>query len=182
MAKNASSASPVTPGRLPDKDFFSRVSPADSRIPAPEARQVSSKQVLGTLKAYGKGWDAELEKLLNVPDRLFMLEMDDATYYSSENRFGFSDMMLSMGSGTLKRPPADYGIALYGKGGSVYFILADMNRRIVVRERLHCIHENPPERDWGQVKAKIKDALALAERGGNKAAVYDQVLLAAEVQ
>jgi hypothetical protein len=147
----------------------------------PEVKKINSSEVISTLKANGKGWTDDIAEMLSIPQKLFMMRTDSGTFYSTDERFGMSGIM-SLGPGPLKAQKTDYGIALYSTGGSVYFVLADIGRKIIVRERLFCIHDDPPEKDWSKVKERIASALsAAAEEKEGSVIISDQQLRKAKL-
>ncbi len=162
MPKKARSGEPrvaeiITP--LP-KSFSSEA--AAPKAEPPPARRISSGEVLGELRSLGKGWDKETEALLELPATLLRSSGEGAKYYSKEEGFGIGDVVLGLRYGNLGLPKTGYGIAIYDTSGSVYFVLVDMRRRIIVRERLYCIHDEPPEKDWSSVRSAIRAASSLA--------------------
>jgi hypothetical protein len=162
----------------PPKSFF-KAEDAPGPRPPPASR-VTSGEVLGELRRIGKGWDDEIESLLELPATLLRSSGEGAKYYSKEESFGIGDVVIGLRYGSLGLPKTNYGIAVYDTSGSVYFVLVDMRRRIIVRERLYCIHDQPPEKDWAAVKEAIKDASSLASsessRKGTAIAIYDGIL------
>ncbi|MEW6721920.1 MAG: hypothetical protein AB1324_01520 [Candidatus Micrarchaeota archaeon] len=163
----------------PHDQSFSRQAPqADSPVPKPQ--KVDSGEVIAVLRATGKGWTDDIRELLRLPAQLYMIRTGDGTFYSSDERLGILGIPAALGPEPLKAEKIDYGIALYSTGGSVYFILADMERRIIVRERMFCIHEKPPETDWTLVKEGIQSALSASEsetaRKQGLIAVFDRAL------
>lgn len=128
--------------------------------PPPQIQKVSSSEVIATLRANGKGWSEDMAALLSLPQQLFMMKTESGTFYSSDERFGISGMLAP---GPLRAQKGEYGIALYStNGGKIYFVLADIGRRIIVRETLFSIHDEPPQKDWSGVKERIESALSSA--------------------
>jgi hypothetical protein len=123
---------------------------------------VTSEDVIETLKANGKGWSDDVGDMLALPRKLFVMRSEEASFYSGDLRFGIMGINSALAAGKLSARETDYGIALYSTGGSIYFVLADLKRRIIVRERVFCIHDKPPEKDWAEVKERIGNALSLA--------------------
>jgi hypothetical protein len=144
----------------------------------PPVREVGSEDVIKALRSVGKGWTDDIGEMLGLPSRLFMESADDATYYSADRSFGIKSILSSFRSDSVDASATDYGIALYSSGSSVYFVFADLKRRLVVRERMFCFHENPPERDWSAVKERLSAALSMAGsdsiRNGGLIVVSDQ--------
>ncbi len=141
-------------------------------------RRVSSNDVVARLKGLARGWDTELEGILGMPKTLFESKGGASQYYSSDANFSISDilMCLSMGA-TPDVSKMSFGIALHERAGTIYFVLADPARRIIVRQRIVCYHNDPPELDWGAVKSAIRSAEAGASREdakkGGLVAVFD---------
>jgi hypothetical protein len=155
--------------------------------PGPEVRLVSSKEVLSRLKGLGRGWDEEIEKLFSMPASLYAGTAETSGYYSEDRGFGIISLVRGMDAGSFVIPPkTSYGVAIYEKAGSVYVVLADIGRRIIVRERIVDFSGEPPEKDWAAVKEKIRAALSLAgsdrARSEGMLAVYDGMLKAVKPQ
>jgi hypothetical protein len=132
--------------------------------------------VIATLKASGMEWTDEILPLLSIPEHILMLQTDSGTFYSADERFGILGIPAALGPGPLSCQKTDYGIALYSTGGNAYFILADLSRRIIVRERIFSIHDNPPEKDWNIVLEKIRAALSAAMDAKEDVVISDQGL------
>ena len=136
----------------------------------PERKTVGAQELVSTLKSAGRGWTDDMPGLLALPERtLVMMKTEDTAYYSKDLRFGIASILSKLDSGgPINASDNEYGIALYSTGGSVYFVLADIGRKIIVRERMFCIHEKPQEKDWKDVKLNMDSALvfaASAEKG-----------------
>jgi len=135
------------------------------------------------LKALAPGWDVEIERLLSPPPTLELSSKENREYYSMSVNFEIGEMVSSAIGGRLRPTEKGYGIGLYEKADSVYFVFADLGRRVVVKDRVVCYQDDPPEGDWGNVKKAITAALALAEKDDVKkkglVAVYDGSLRAA---
>ena len=159
----------------PPKAFFKE--PASSKArPQPSGKTVSYGEVLEELRGMGKGWDKETESLLGLPATLFRTSGDGARYYSKEESFAIGDVVLGLRYGELGTPRTSYGIAVYDTSGTTYLVLVDMRRRIIVRERLYCVHDEPPEKDWSAVKDAIRAAAALSAGDPAIIAVSDGTL------
>jgi hypothetical protein len=157
----------------PPGESFSRQTPQADQAGA-KPREVGPEEVISTLKSIGKDWTDDIPSLLRLPERLFMLKSGDGTYYSGDERFGIMGIPAALGPEPLKAGKGDYGIALYSTGGgSVYFVLEDMSRGIIVRERIYCIHEKPPEGSWASVRGHIEAALAASSAHKGSVAVHD---------
>ena len=146
---------------------------APQQDPSLQMRTVSSEDIVAELKATGRGWTEDIRGLLAVPPQLFVRKSAEGSYYSKDLRFGITEILSGLDSGPIKARPTDYGIALYSTGGGVYFVLADLGRRIIIRERLFSIHDKPPERDWKEIKERIRDALSIAAGDKGHAVVSD---------
>jgi len=161
------------------RSFFKNLKPPREvqDIEMPEVQMFSSDKVINSIKFLGKGWDKETEKLLAVPDAVFFFDGGRSRHFSESREFGDEVLLESISSRRLYLPESEYVIVLYETSSTVYFVLADARRRIVVREQLQCLHDDPPEKDWGIIKEEIKEALKLA--GSDRAkkegffAVYD---------
>ncbi len=158
----------------PKGSFFKKSSSGPSQLP--KTQKVPKAQVVSELKALGTGWDDETEALLAIPGELFRNSGEGTIYFSKEKEFGISDIALGLAYGRVGKPKTEYGIAIHDTAGNTYFILADMKRRIIVKERLSGLHDQPSEKDWSVVKRAISAAAALASSttpGDNRIAVFD---------
>lgn len=176
MAKKMAKKGPKSKPPPPEKPFERTVIP-----PAPVVRLVSSKELINRLKGIGRGWDEDLEKLFSMPASLYQGNAETSGYYSEDRGFGIINLVRGMEAGSFVIPSkTSYGVAIYEKAGSVYFVLADMRRRIIVRERMVDYSSEAPERDWDAVKKEILAALSLAQsdraRNEGLIAVYDGIL------
>lgn len=171
-ASKADKKVPASPARAFTGD------PIHSNLPS--RRSVSSKEMFERLKGLAPGWDKEMESLLSAPPTLELSSKAPAEYYSMSVNFEISEIISSAIDGRLRPTEKGYGIGLYEKANSVYFVFADLGRRIIVKDRIVCYQDDPPEGDWGTVKKAVKAALALAEKDDVKkkglVAVYDGTL------
>jgi hypothetical protein len=176
MAREANSKDPKKPREIipPPKSFFREKARTPPQLP--KAEKVSAAAVIESLKSMGKGWDEEAAGLLRIPPHLFRTGGSGATYYSIDENFGVADVAAGLRYGRVMRSESKYGIAVYDTPGNVYLVLVDMERRIIVRERLMCIHDDPPEKDWANVKNAIRTATAEAARKADTVAVFDGIL------
>ncbi len=141
-------------------------------------RRVSSADVIKRLKGLARGWDSELESKLSMPAMLYESTGGSSQYYSSDANFSISNILMSLAMGASPDVSGmSYGLGLHERAGTVYFVLADPERRIIVRQRIVCYHNTPPELDWGAVKSAIRSAEAGASsedaRKGGLVAIYD---------
>ncbi len=147
-------------------------------------RKVSIKQVFERLSAFGRGWDKDTGRLIMPPDRkLDELFMRDGTeegipslFFSAEPGFDISIVIHSLSSAELRRPKTEYSIAIYEKMDTTYFVLVDMERRIIVRSPLFSRYEEPRERDWKGIGDAIKAAASFARSREDMIAVHDGIL------
>lgn len=158
----------------PDASFPKQAPQADATRPS--IRKVSSEDVAGALRQVGRDWSEDIRGALRIPAQLYMLKTVDGTFYSADDRFSITGIPAALGPEPLKAEKNDYGIALYSTGGSVYFVLEDMNRGIIVRERIYCIHDTPPEGSWAAVGQAVRAALDAAGSKKGMVAAYDQGL------
>ncbi len=158
----------------PDASFPKQAPQADATRPS--VRKVSSADVVSALRQIGRGWSDDIQRALGIPDQMYMLKTGDGTFYSADERFSIMGIPAALGPEPLKAEKNDYGIALYSTGGSVYFVLEDMSRGIIVRERIYCIHERPPEGSWEPVGQAIRAALEAAGSHKGMVAAYDKTL------
>lgn len=130
-------------------------------------RILSSVELFSRLRGLGRDWDSEMEKLLATPPNIYENSGGTSQYFSKDIAFGISDIVLGLVHSAAVMPKQnEYGIALYEKANTTYFVLVDMSRRIVVKERIQSIQSDPPEQSWGAVKQAIKYAVSVAEKAG----------------
>ncbi len=142
---------------------------------SPQARQTTSSDLFGRLSGLGKGWDPEMEALLAPPGTLFLMELPASVLYSKEPEFEVAATVndIIRGTGDIRKPKTEYGLAIYETASTLYLVFVDMQRRIIVRERLSSLHDEPREDAWGPIKSAIKGALRLAESSKKGIAVSD---------
>jgi hypothetical protein len=180
MAKRKpKSIPPQEPG--PARFGFSAVVPSEERRAAiPKPAKVPGSSVINALKGYGEGFDSELEKLLEVPEKMFYFAGPASQQYSKEENGGVGHLVQGLETGKFYAPGTDYGIALYETASTIYVVIADAKRRVVVRGRLQCYHDEDMAKDWAPIKEGLKAALALASseraKSENLFAVYDGTL------
>ncbi|MCI0503381.1 hypothetical protein L0Y65_01565 [Candidatus Micrarchaeota archaeon] len=181
MRKSDSSAKNVPQISMPaSSSAFRNAKAGTPTSRPPEIQSVSRADALAQLKGTAAGWDRELEGLFAMPERLYKLQGDSATYYSKNESFGLGEVLDGLSFGKLPRELPEYGFCLYSSGGAVHFALVDGVRNFVVHARLFSIHDQNPEKDWGVVKEAIRSALTLSAdaRKQGAAAVYDGMLSA----
>jgi hypothetical protein len=173
MAKKTRSDTPSA--ESPKERPFSKKNPPIQSIER-DVQTVSRAEAVEVLKSLGKGWSKEVEAILAMPDRLYSVQEDDGRYFSRDESFGIFGAVAAMPlRGRMSVKSDDYGIAIYGSAGKIFVLLLDMGRRIAVKETLYCIHDKPPEKDWGVMASKIKSAASTATAlKGNKAVLSDQ--------
>ncbi len=183
MAKSKSRGSSasvpaVMPGVAPS--LFDRAQPMGPVLALNEPSLVAGKDVAAELKRISRGWDDELEGLLGLRPNMFRLQTESGTFYCSDSKMSISPAIAAFDSGRLGRPQTEYGIVVHEKRDITTFILVDMKRRIMVRERLVNMQDETPTHDWSDIKRKIKSSLAMAEsdsaKKGSLVAVYDSAL------
>jgi hypothetical protein len=158
----------------PEAPFSNQSPKADAVRPA--IKMVSADDAAATLSQIGRDWSEDIKRELSIPQKLYSMKTSDATFYSSNERFSIMGVPAALGSQPLKAEKGDYGIALYSSGGSVYFVLEDMNRGIIVRERIYCIHDTPPEGSWTAVREAVRAALDASGSKKGMVAAYDLTL------
>lgn len=163
----------------PPASFFKNQPKAEA-APAPKPRTVPGEDLINAMKAHGADWDDSVARLINAPQTLFKRSVGGMTQYSKSGKFDIDRIVSDLALHNLSSGLTDFGAAFYSTQGSVYFVFADMERRVIVKERLFCIHETPPERSWREVAEHIEAALSYAQDKASKGlvAVYDQMLSA----
>lgn len=132
----------------------------DGKPPA-GSKLVGSDEALAILRSTGTGWSEDIADLLSAPPDLHMLRTDSGTYFSDGPVFAITGLPEALAFGDVSKLRG-FGLALYSTGGSVYFMLMDMGRGIIVREKIFSIHDSPPEKDWAKVKSLILGSLEAA--------------------
>jgi hypothetical protein len=140
----------------------------------------TKEQIQAGLRMLANGWNGETEAAISVPREMFLFEGTGTRFYSATEKSYLSALLSGLGAGKLYLPETPYGIILYETASTINFVLFDATRRIVVRDRLLCYHNDPPQRDWSIVKNHVDAAIALAGTDDAKAkglfAVYDGTL------
>jgi hypothetical protein len=149
-------------------------------LPPIRLERRTRRQVHDGLRMLANGWNGGIEAALCVPSELLLFEGTGTRFYSTTENSNLSALLSGLGMGKLFLPETPYGIVLHETASTINFVLFDAKRRIVVRDRLLCYHDDPPQRDWSVVKNHVDAALALAgaEDAKNKGlfAVYDGTL------
>jgi hypothetical protein len=137
-------------------------------VELPTVKEVPASELITFLKSMGKGWDAELEGLLEIPRKLFYIQVGAYAQYSGNDApdMGAIFQALKMRSKTYSTE-MDYGILVYDTTSSTYFVLFDAKRRIVVHDHVQSYGDNSGS-SWSGIKWSIKRAIELA--GGSTAA------------
>lgn len=132
--------------------------------PLPAIYSVSSEGMMKAIKNLAAGWDSELENLLAPPESLFRSD-GYGIIFSSDKEFKIDRIVSDLSRGRLSEDYRTYGIFVYETSSTVYFVLADTKRRIIVKQRLSSLH-TPDIEGWKGVKRAIKDALSGAPDKG----------------
>ncbi|MEW6722709.1 MAG: hypothetical protein AB1324_05595 [Candidatus Micrarchaeota archaeon] len=151
-------------------------------LPAPPERTVTPDDVSKRLRGLCKGWSDGVAAALSMPQKMYENSTDGTTLFSGDRESAALRVIsaISSGSAVFPNDPV-YAISVTERGGSTYFVLADMRRRIFVRERLSSL-QDADGKSWMDVLEKIDAALSLAGSGRAKneglVAVFDGVLKA----
>ncbi len=151
--------------RPPHPSFFEKLKaqPRDERAFQPaKAEKRSAEQVLNSFKMLGRGWDSAVEKSLGIPRELYYFEATNARFYYSDDKAEPGNLLMGLGMGRLINPKTEFAIILYETSSTIYFVLFDSRRRILVRESLLCYHNDPHEREWSLIRKSVDSALALS--------------------
>lgn len=169
--------------RPPHPSFFEKLKARpqnEGAVSVPKLEKRSSEQVTNSFRMLARGWDGDIEMALSVPPEMFYFEGTNTRFYSMNEKAEMGNLLIGLGTGRLIKPKTDYGIILYETSSTVYMVLYDARRRILVRESLLCYHNDPPEREWSSIKKSVESALALARsedaRKKGLFAVYDGTL------
>ncbi len=126
-------------------------------------RIAPATEVIARLSGLGRNWNPEIARILTVPPRLIVSESDSATYYTSDPNGSMGELVLALNSrATPNKPGFDYGIAIYETSNSTYVVIADMKRRIIVRERVSCYQNQTMGDDWEAIGKAITAAVSAA--------------------
>ncbi len=182
MPKKSGTGKPDMELISPPSPSFYKAQPKAEPAPAQKAQVVSGTDLIDAMRAQGTDWDERLAKLVNAPASLHKRSVDGMTQYSKSGRFEIDSILSGLALHRVGAGLTDFGAAFYSTQGSVYFVFADMERRVIVKERVFCIHETPPEKSWRSVAGHIEAALSYAQsdelRKNGLVAVYDQMLSA----
>lgn len=133
-------------------------------------KSVSKKTVIEILTDFlVKGWDAELEKLMKIPQELFVKKGEGYFIFSEEEDSKAIKMMKVFFGGVGNRLidlKAGYGLVIQESGSHTYASLIDSSRRIAVKAAVFSMHEN--ESGWEEFKKALKEALKAAEKISKK--------------
>jgi hypothetical protein len=165
MAKTAASKdSPVPRIGIPlAPGYFGKMEPRNSAKPSPKPDKIQRKELIEALRSTGTGWDAEAKELLAIPEMLFKLEAEDATYYCASDDFsGLFHVLSALASGKKIEALPEFGLALYSTGGSVFLVFADAHRNIVLKEKMFCVHEQPHEKSWEVIRLSLRELIKAA--------------------
>ncbi len=144
-------------------------------LPDSNVRKLSPQEVLSSIRDFASGWNDRARDALGVNSDLNYMRNDIAgtVMFSKEKDFGITGVMADMEHGRISRPSTEYGMLFYSNGTGEYMVLADMSRRIVVREQIVNYHDKPLKKDWGIVVEAIDRAEKMAKANPGKVAVSD---------
>lgn len=137
----------------PDKDAFRKGEGSG------QDRQVPSKECLDELRRFG-ALDKELQAQLKLPKRLYSHGSPERPSYSSDPAASINPYASSIMQGMDRAPPEglpEYGIAIASRGSSVFCVLVDRKRGIIVSESVRDPHA--PEGSWRPFASALKEAL-----------------------
>lgn len=168
MAKKQAASGIPTVVKPASSTYFDKSERMSPSLEEPKVRRMPGKSVPGELKAFCRGWDEEIESILAIPESVFRMEEGSSRYYSGDESIEFNRALSDLARGTLSLSEASYGIAITWPSSTGYLLLVDMRRRIIVREPIVCMHDDIPQREWAEVKARIKSAIELAQSDAAK--------------
>lgn len=122
----------------------------------------SSEMLQGALRMLAGGYDEKTEAALSIPQELFYSQGSCARFYSQADRHSLPGFLAGFSMGKLIHPKTPYGIVLFETTNHVNFVLIDLRRKIVVRERLLSNDGQHGQVDWTMVKSHVEAALELA--------------------
>ncbi|MEW6035401.1 MAG: hypothetical protein AB1529_02200 [Candidatus Micrarchaeota archaeon] len=175
MPKKRDARGPV-PLPPPEKPFIAKAGATEGHLAeaAPPA-SVSREDAASGLAGYAQNWSEDVKAALALPARLYRREAGNAITLSDDAGFGINAVLARfLSSGHMDRKPdMGYGIAVYETTSTVYLVLADMGRRIMVREPLMRYMDKPQKKDWAEVAGAIRAAEAAAKAKPGRVAVSD---------
>ena len=146
-----------------------RIAPFASMRPMREPRigaapePFSRKEVERFLSREATGWDQRVRDAIAVPERLLVARESGYVLYSQDAGFGIAKACRDFAFARESTGISGYGIAIDGSRiDSVYFVLADPSRRILVRELLACRHDQN-DFEWQAVAASIESAVRFSK-------------------
>jgi len=162
MAKKSASPGAESPSEMPRG--LKNGDPMTSKA----SRTIKPTEVFARLSGLCKGLNEETRSLLSVPGLLFERSGNTSVYYSVSLDFRVADILDQILHNVHPTPSEnDYGIGLYERSNTTYFVLVDMRRRIVVHERLNSYQGDPSDTSWEHINETIKSAVALAKKTPN---------------
>jgi hypothetical protein len=158
----------------PQKPFKAKAAAA-RLAEAPAPARISQDEAASGLSGYAQGWSDEAKSALALPQRLYKREGENTVMLSGDAGFGISALLVGfLAAGRIDRKPdIGYGIAVYETTSTLYFVLADMGRRIIVREPLVRYMDKAQKKEWRAVAGAIRAAEAAAKANPGKVAVSD---------
>lgn len=142
----------------------------------PEAPYVKAdpEQILGSLKPLARGWDQKLaQDVLSLPPSLYKRSREAELFFSSSKNFDIIDVVNTMMAdpndvGKHFQGGTNFGIGIYERGPSNYFVYYNEKDRIVVSALLSNFHDTPSQKEWVPILESIKSARAIAKQNKDK--------------
>ncbi len=161
-------------GRIPGMGPFPRFN-SEKSMESPSRLnriKITRDELVEDLKHVGEGWDDGIVDLLEIPETLTKLKTASGTYYCDSDDFSSIFLILSSFiSGEEINDLPDFGLALFSTGGGVFMLFVDGERNVIFRERIFCIHDDPPAKKWGSIRDSLGSLLESSNE--DSVMVYD---------
>ncbi|MFN7991372.1 MAG: hypothetical protein U0R44_04420 [Candidatus Micrarchaeia archaeon] len=117
--------------------------------------------------------DKELEDMLRMPEKMYMIERSDC--FSSQSDRDISGVVMHLQFGlSMPLDFADYGIDVSGKGSSSFCTFVDRSRKVIVSMPLQTLYGG--EASWDDFKDGLRHALSAAKAKEGSGERFDFVL------
>jgi len=133
-------------------------------------KEIGKQETLRLLKNAAPDVSKELEQLLEMPEKLYVAQMQGMTSFSSEKEKGIEQLAttLARGGADNKELPMDlpdYGIVLITMGSNTYCVFVDRKRKVMAFEHISSMHSQGTWSDFSDVlNDSVNAAKNLEER------------------
>ena len=143
-------------------DEIEKAKPVLSGLPKSVSRKTAIKVLTEFLK---KGWDSDLEKLMKIPQELYVKKGEGYFIFTEKEESKATKMIKTFfgGVGTkLVDLKAGWALVIQESGSHTYASFIDTSRRIAVKTPIFSMHEE--KRGWEEFKKGLKDSLKSAKK------------------